>query len=240
VSILGTRVIGTEDPRFLTIGGVYTADVSDERLAGACHVQFVRSMLAHARIRSVDVGAALRAPGVIAAFTAADLADLLEAAPDMGMINQKMGQPLLARDLVRYVGEPVTVVVTEDHYQGEDAADLVDVDYDPLPPVVAAAEAAGSGSPVLFPDAGTNVAASFGDAAKLKADVPSFELADSQTPTSYNPLGAKGIGKAGTIGSTPAVQNAIIDALAHLGVRHIDMPASPQGEWQVLRSAVTQ
>ena len=57
------------------------------------------------------------------------------------------------------------------------------------------------------------------------------------TPTSYNPLGAKGIGEAGTIGATPAVQNAIIDALGHLGVRHIDMPASPQRVWQALRSA---
>jgi carbon-monoxide dehydrogenase large subunit len=57
------------------------------------------------------------------------------------------------------------------------------------------------------------------------------------TPTSYNPLGAKGIGEAGTIGSTPAVQNAIIDALAPFGVRHIDMPATPQRVWQALRTA---
>jgi carbon-monoxide dehydrogenase large subunit len=58
-----------------------------------------------------------------------------------------------------------------------------------------------------------------------------------ETPTSYNPLGAKGIGEAGTIGSTPAVQNAIVDAVAHLGVRHIDMPASPQRVWAALRAA---
>jgi aerobic carbon-monoxide dehydrogenase large subunit len=57
------------------------------------------------------------------------------------------------------------------------------------------------------------------------------------TPTSYNPLGAKGIGEAGTIGATPAVQNAIVDAVSHLGVRHIDMPASPQRVWQALTSA---
>ena len=81
MSILGTRVIRTEDPRFLTTGGVYTADVEDERLAGACHVHFVRSAVAHARIRSVDVSAALAAPGVIAAFTGADLADLPGARP---------------------------------------------------------------------------------------------------------------------------------------------------------------
>jgi aerobic carbon-monoxide dehydrogenase large subunit len=58
-----------------------------------------------------------------------------------------------------------------------------------------------------------------------------------ETPTSYNPLGAKGIGEAGTIGSTPAVQNAIVDALAHLGVRHIDMPASSQRIWLALTAA---
>jgi carbon-monoxide dehydrogenase large subunit len=58
-----------------------------------------------------------------------------------------------------------------------------------------------------------------------------------QTRTSYNPLGVKGIGEAGTIGATPAVQNAVVDALAHLGVRHIDMPASPQRVWQAIKSA---
>jgi aerobic carbon-monoxide dehydrogenase large subunit len=170
VSILGTRVLRTEDPGFLTAGAVYTDDI---RLAGACHVFFVRSPLAHARIRSVDVGAALQAPGVIAAFTGADLADLPLLAPPMpGMINDRMGQPLLARDVVRFVGEPVAVVVTEDRYQGEDAAELVDADYDPLPPVIGLAEADADGEHgLLFPEAGTNVAASFGEAAGLRADL---------------------------------------------------------------------
>jgi len=173
VSILGTRVIRTEDPRFLTTGGVYTDDM---RLPGACHVQFVRSAVAHARIRSVDVSAALEAPGVIAAFTGADLANLPVVAPPMpGMINAQMGQPLLAADTVRYVGEPLAVVVTENRYQGEDAADLVDVDYEVLPAVVDMAEAAagtgdqGDGAGLLFPAAGSNVAAAFGDAAALAA-----------------------------------------------------------------------
>jgi carbon-monoxide dehydrogenase large subunit len=172
VSILGTRVLRTEDPGFLTTGGVYTDDVVDERLAGACHVFFVRSPIAHARIRSVDVSAALRAPGVSAAFTGADLAGLpLLAAPMPGMIDERMGQPLLARDVARFVGEPVAVVITDDPYQGEDAAELVDVDYDPLPPVIDLADAAGGEAGVLFPDAGTNVAASFGDAAGLSSDL---------------------------------------------------------------------
>ncbi len=171
MSILGTRVIRTEDPRFLTTGGVYTADVHLPELTDACHVHFIRSAVAHARIRAVDVSAALEAPGVIAAFTGADLAGLpLLGAPVPG-INEQMGQPLLARDVVRFVGEPVAVVVTESPYQGEDAADLVDIDYDVLPPVIDMAGADTSEAAVLFPAAGSNVAASFGDAAKLAADL---------------------------------------------------------------------
>ena len=88
MSILGTRVLRTEDPAFLTTGGVYTSDVADGRLAGACHVYFVRSPVAHARIRSLDVSAALSAPGVAAVFTGADLAGLQPLAPPMpGMLT---------------------------------------------------------------------------------------------------------------------------------------------------------
>jgi aerobic carbon-monoxide dehydrogenase large subunit len=169
VSILGTRVLRTEDPQFLTTGGIYTDDV---RLPNACHVHFARSTVAHARIGSVDVSGALAAPGVIAVFTGADLADLPELAPPMpGMINARMTQPLLARDVVRYVGEPVAAVVTEHRYQGEDAVDLVDVDYDMLPSVVEAAAAAEGEPGLLFPALGSNIAATFGDAAALNGDL---------------------------------------------------------------------
>jgi len=161
VSILGTRVLRTEDPRFLTTGGVYTEDVVDERLEGACHVFFVRSPVAHARIGGVDVSAALSAPGVIAAFTGADLDDLPAIKPGP-MFNQQMGRRVLATDKVRFVGEPVAIVVTEQAYQGEDAMELVDVDYDPLPAVIDFADAV-AGRVVLYEEAGTNVAATFGD-----------------------------------------------------------------------------
>ncbi len=171
VSILGTRVLRTEDPRFLTTGAVYTEDVADERLAGACHVHFVRSPIAHARITSVDVSVALAEPGVVAAFTGADLAGLPLPGPAMPMISGQMGQPLLARGVVRYVVEPVAAVVTENRYQGEDAVALVDVGYDPLPPVVDMARAADDDAAVLFPEAGSNVAASFGDPASFAADL---------------------------------------------------------------------
>ena len=68
-------------------------------------------------------------------------------------------------------------------------------------------------------------------------ELPSFELVTTETPTSYNPLGAKGIGEAGTIGSTPAVQSAVIDAVAHLGVRHIEMPTTSMRVWAAINEA---
>jgi carbon-monoxide dehydrogenase large subunit len=87
---------------------------------------------------------------------------------------------------------------------------------------------------------GNPLTASFADYPFLSAtEVPSFDLADMATRTSYNPIGAKGIGEAGTIGATPAVQNAVVDAVAHLGVRHIDMPTSPQRVWRALQAART-
>jgi carbon-monoxide dehydrogenase large subunit len=69
------------------------------------------------------------------------------------------------------------------------------------------------------------------------AELPSFEVHSTETPSPLNPLGAKGIGEAGTIGATPAVQNAVIDALSPLGIRHLDMPCSPQRVWAAIRAA---
>jgi carbon-monoxide dehydrogenase large subunit len=69
------------------------------------------------------------------------------------------------------------------------------------------------------------------------ADLPSFETSNIETPSPRNPLGAKGIGESGTVGSTPAVQNAVIDAVSHLGVRHIDMPLSPERVWRAIKEA---
>jgi carbon-monoxide dehydrogenase large subunit len=154
-SILGTRVLRTEDPGFLTTGAVYTDDLVDERLAGAVHVTFVRSPVAHARIESVDVSGATEMPGVVAVLTAEDLGGP-DQRPMMPMYPASMMQPLLARDVVRYVGEPVAVVLTEERYQGEDAAELVAVDYDPLPVVVDPRDALAD-EVLLFPEAGTNL-----------------------------------------------------------------------------------
>jgi CO/xanthine dehydrogenase Mo-binding subunit len=123
-SILATGVLRTEDPGFLTRRAVYTDDLVDERLAGAVHVTFVRSPVAHARITAIETSAAVAAPGVVAVLTAKDL-DAPEQRPMFPMYPADMAQPLLARDVVRFVGEAVAVVLTEEHYQGEDAVELV-------------------------------------------------------------------------------------------------------------------
>ena len=152
-SILGNRVLRKEDPKFLTTGGVYVDDMRDEPLlAGAAHVTFVRSPLAHANIRGIDASAALAAPGVIAVHTA----ESLKLQPEASSYNPGVTRTLLASDRVRYVGEPVAVVITERADQGEDAADLVIVDYDPLEVLVDLEEAMNS-STLLYPAAGSNV-----------------------------------------------------------------------------------
>ena len=164
MSILGTRVIRTEDPRLLTAGGVYVDDLRTPELNGAARVTFVRSPVAHARITGIDASAALAEPGVIAVLTVADMDDLAPPPPSSGEwdgspapLGGPWAEPLLAIDTVRFVGEPVAVVITDSSYQGEDAADLVTVDYDPLP-VVLGPTAAVADETLLFPAAGTNVA----------------------------------------------------------------------------------
>ena len=69
------------------------------------------------------------------------------------------------------------------------------------------------------------------------AELPYFETFNTETPSPRNPLGAKGIGESGTIGSTPAIQNAVIDAVSHLGVKHIDMPLTAERVWSAIRSS---
>ncbi len=152
-SILGNRVRRLEDPKFLTTGGMYVEDLLDEPLlAGGAHVTYVRSTVAHARIVSIDTSEAAAAPGVVAVFTAADLG--LE--PAGAAFNPMVTRTLLASGKVRFVGEPVAVVISETRAQGEDAAEMVVVDYDPLE-VLVDPEAAMTSSTLLYETAGSNV-----------------------------------------------------------------------------------
>jgi carbon-monoxide dehydrogenase large subunit len=152
-SILGNRVLRKEDPKFLTTGGKYVDDLLDEPLLqGAAHVTYVRSTIAHGRILSIDTSAALDMPGVIAVYTAEDLG--LQPVPSD--YNPFVSRGHLAIGKVRFVGEPVAVVVTEERQQGEDAAEQVIVDYDVLPAVVDIEEALTS-TTLLYEETGSNV-----------------------------------------------------------------------------------
>ncbi len=91
---------------------------------------------------------------------------------------------------------------------------------------------------IVFDSDGNPVTSNLADyGIPTAAELPSFEAHSTETPTPLNPLGAKGIGEAATIGATPAVQNAVIDALSHLGVRHIDLPCTPERVWRTIRDA---
>ena len=119
MSILGTRVTRVEDPDLLTVGGKYVDDLAP---ADAVHAVFVRSEMAHAEIAGIDVSEAIAAPGVVAVFTAADL-ELPANPPAMPMLNQEMLRTRLATDRVRYVGEPIAVVIADSLTEGVDAAE---------------------------------------------------------------------------------------------------------------------
>lgn len=156
---VGTRMTRKEDPRLLRGLGRFGDDLS---AAGQAWARVVRSPVAHGRLAAVDARRAARAAGVIRVVTAADLPPGLVIPVRLSLQGVDLTgflQPVLAADRVRYVGEPLAVVVAGDPYAAEDAAELVDIDIDAEPAVLDAGAAARAGSPRLFP-AG-NVAADF-------------------------------------------------------------------------------
>jgi len=164
MSILGTRVVRIEDPRFLTGEGTYIANLP---MPGALHLTFVRSSMAHARLLSIDASEALSMPGIRAVWTAADI-DIAPAGPANGMMNKAMLFPYLAIDTVRFVGDLVAIVVSEDKTSGVDAAETVIVDYEPLEAVLDMDDSF-SNRVLLHPDAETNVVLTF--AARSNDDI---------------------------------------------------------------------
>ena len=156
-SILGTRVLRVEDPRFITTGGRYVDDLridGDVPFAGAAVAHYVRSAVAHGTITAIDTDEAKSMPGVIAVYTAADLG--LEPVP--ARFNPTVARPLLATDRVRFVGEPIAVIVAATAAAAADAADAVIVDYEVLDGYVDPL-AAIDGDTLLFDAVGSNVVA---------------------------------------------------------------------------------
>ena len=167
-----------EDPRLLRGQATFLDDL---RVAGVRHVAFVRSIHSHARFR-VDVAAARSLPGVMGVFRADDFPQ----ASEIPVVIEHPAlrpcrHPLLAQDKVRYVGQPIAVVVADDRYVAEDGADAVKIEYEPLQPVPDARAAIATGAVLLHEPLGDNIAADFtvrvgdADAAFRKADVVTRE-----------------------------------------------------------------
>jgi aerobic carbon-monoxide dehydrogenase large subunit len=181
----GAAVKRREDPRFLRGEGRFVDDLT---LPGILHAAFVRSPHAHARIAGIRTTAAAAAPGVVRVFTFADLERWMKPLPLFGAVPPGLAaavefevrqapQFALCRDRVRYVGEIVAMVLADGPAAAEDAVDLVDVDWEPLPLVVDMVGAGEAGSPLVHPEWGSNVGVGFShsigdaDAAFARADV---------------------------------------------------------------------
>jgi carbon-monoxide dehydrogenase large subunit len=167
---IGRSLTRREDRRLLTGRGQFIADLE---LPHMLHAVFVRSPLAHARIKAIDVSRAVAAPGVVYALTGPELAQLLPPVSDTQLalpskwttlvqhkfINPQ--QPLLAHDKVRHVGEALAVIVAESRYAAEDAAELVELDLDPLPAVLDPELALAAGTTIVHDRFGINLIGAF-------------------------------------------------------------------------------
>src|SRR5437016_2974014 len=154
---VGKRQKRTEDPRLIQGLAHYVDDI---KLPDTLHAVFLRSMYAHARIKSVDISAAAKVPGVVAVYTGKDVSAKIgpvpcaAALPDLKTPDYRV----LATNKVLFVGHPIAVVIAEDRYAAKDAADLIQVDYEELPVVLDEEKATQEGSPVIHEQFGTNVA----------------------------------------------------------------------------------
>ena len=145
-----------EDPDLLRGRGSFVdnVDIGDEAVLSAV---FVRSPVAHAEIQRIGTAAAAAAVGVVAVLTADDLGE--DWVPAFAQIHDRVGRPALAVGRVRFVGDPVALVVARTRRQAVDAAELVEVDYAELEPAVDMEAALAKGAPLQFPELGTNIAA---------------------------------------------------------------------------------
>ena len=158
--LIGAPIKRVEDPRFITGAARYVADI---RLPGTLYVAFLRSPYASGRIRRLDISRARSLPGVVAVLTGEDVAGLGEMPVNLVVAGMRVPpHPLLVRDRVRAVGEPVAAVVAETPALARDALELIGVDYEPGPAVVDPEEALKPDAPLVHPEFGTNVAYTFG------------------------------------------------------------------------------
>jgi len=171
-SILGNAVRRLEDPTLLTGAGKYVDDLVEPDML---HVAFVRSTIAHANLLSVDASGASSMPGVVAVYSRDHDLDL-PTLHQFVMMPETLNRPVFATDKVRFVGDIVAAVVAETRAQATDAAERVIVEYDPLAPVLTAADAMAGDAPLLFPEHGSNVC--FGSTFPEDDDTDPLEGAD--------------------------------------------------------------
>ena len=246
------RGTGTMGSRSLQIGGSALYKASEEVLAKA------KALAAHLLEANVDdivlmEGSGLGVAGV--PTSALSWAELATAANDASKLPAGM-EPALAHALDFNQGEATYpfgahIAVVEVDTETGQVTHLRQVAVDDcgriLNPMLVAGQqhggiAQGAAQALwegfAYDDDGNPLTANLMDyAMPSAAELPSFEASNTETPTPLNPLGAKGIGESGTIGSTPALQNAVVDAVSHLGVRHIDMPLSSQRVWNAIQAA---
>ncbi len=150
------RTVRREDPALIRGEGRFIDCLDIPELAGAAHAVYVRSTQPHGQITGIDTSEAVAMPGVLAVWTGDDLTDVWVLPPRLPMMNKAMVRPMLAQGTVRFVGEPVAIVIAETRSQAADAAELVFVDYEPLQALVDIVEARAD-EIILHHAAGTNV-----------------------------------------------------------------------------------
>jgi carbon-monoxide dehydrogenase large subunit len=205
---VGQAVARKEDQRFITGTGRYLDDIA---LPDQAFAYFLRSPHAHARLRSLDIAAAKTLPGVIAVLTGAEAAaDGVAAVPCMAPVEVKPGTPaqsfpkrsVLASERVRFVGDPVALVIAQSLAAAKDAAEVIVVDYEPLPVVTELAQAVRPGAPQLWPAAPQNVDFTWADGDEAKtaaafaraARVVAIDVVNNRVvPNSMEPRGAIGV-----------------------------------------------
>ena len=161
MTYLGQALKRAEDPRLITGQGAFVDNVN---LPGMLHVAVLRSPHAHARIKSVDTAAARSSPGVAVVLTADDIAGVLQDVPSgISVYEGKFDHieapehPVLARDKVCYVGQPVAMVVAQDADLARDAMELIEIDYEPLAPILDPTEVIGNDTTPIHEEVGTNL-----------------------------------------------------------------------------------
>ncbi len=169
---VGARIKRREDPRLITGRATYTDDIKLPRMG---HMAFTRSIYAHAKLNSVDVSKAKAMPGVLLVLTGEDIAGKTPQIP-VGLDFPGLKVPphgLLAVGRVRFVGEPIALVVATDRYKARDAADAIEVDADPLDAVVDVEAAAAPGAPLLHDEIANNIASTTSAARRSRSTKPS-------------------------------------------------------------------